>query len=222
MIRLYAALLHLYPASFRAEYGKEMRSILTVRLTETPGSLSRLKLWIETIADIVFNAAAVHWDILRQDLRYTSRTLVRSPGLALTAIIVTALGIGANTAAFSVADFVLLRALPYADADRLVKLWQAHGGVRRAGNQVSAPVFAEWRKSSKSFSAMGAYYNNAVNLVGQGDPQRIESSVVTTDLLNVIGVRPILGRLFNTAEELEGSTGPVVISHEVWQEQLGG
>ena len=221
-MRFYAALLRLYPASFRAEYGPEMRAILGARLRESPGLPSRMKLWIDTIIDVVFNAAAVHWDVLRQDLQYAARTLTRAPGFALTAIVVTALGIGANTAAFSVADFVLLRALPYADADRLVKIWQARDGVQRAQNQVSAPLYKEWKTSSRSFESMGAYFNNAINLVGQGDPQRLESSVVTASLLTVIGVQPIMGRLFTTSEELEGNTGPVVISYGVWQQQFGG
>ncbi|HWL39790.1 MAG TPA: ABC transporter permease [Gemmatimonadaceae bacterium] len=221
-MRFYSALLHLYPASFRGEYGGEMRAIFGARLRETPGALARLGLWIQTIADVAINAAAAHWDILRQDLRYTARTLARSPGFALTAILVTALGIGANTAAFSVADFVLLRALPYAEAERLVKLWQARDGNRRATNQVSPLVYREWKTSSRSFEAMGASYSNAVNLVGQGDPQRLESSVVTHDLLPILGVQPVLGRLFTAAEEAEGAAGPVVLSYGVWQTQFGG
>jgi predicted permease len=221
-MRFYSALLRLYPASFRAEYGGEMRAILGARLRETPGTLSRLMLWIETVADVVLNAAAVHWDILRQDLRYTARTLIRSPGFALTAILVTALGIGANTAAFSVVDFVLLRSLPYADPDRLMKLWQARDGNRRGTNQASPLVYREWKTASRSFESMGAWYSNAINLVGQGDPQRLESSVVTHDLLPILGVQPVMGRLFNAAEEGEGATGPVVISYGVWQTQFGG
>jgi putative ABC transport system permease protein len=222
MMRFYSALLRLYPASFRAEYGEEMRAILAVRLRETTGRLSRFTLWVDTTIEVLLNAAAVHWDILLQDLRYTARTLARSPGFALTAVLVTALGIGANTAAFSVADFVLLRALPYADADRLVKLWEATDGVRQAGNQASPPVYREWKTSSRSFEAMGAYYNNAVNLVGQGDPQRLESSAVTADLLPILGVQPIMGRFFNASEEREESTGPVLLSYGVWQGQFGG
>jgi putative ABC transport system permease protein len=220
-MRLYSALLLLYPASFRAEYGGEMRAILDARLRETPGALSKLALWIETVTDVVVNAAAVHWDILRQDLRFSSRTLTRSPGFALTAILVTALGIGANTAAFSVADFVLLRPLPYPDADRLVKLWQLHPGERGSGNQVSPPVYREWKRSSRTIEAMGAFYNGAVNLVGEGEPQRLESSMVTADLLPILGVRPMLGRFFDASEELEGATGPVILSHGVWQAQFG-
>src|SRR5688572_295375 len=220
-MRFYAALLRLYPASFRAEYAGEMRAILGARLRQSPGILSRLMLWIETIADVVVNAAAVHVDILRQDLRYTVRTLARSPGFALTAVLVTALGIGANTAAFSVADFVFLRPLPYAEPDRLVKLWQARDGVRRAQNQASAPIYREWKTSSKSFEAIGAYWSSAVNLVGKGDPQRLESSSVTASLLPILGVQPAMGRLFSPDEEREGNSGPVVISYRVWQTQLG-
>jgi putative ABC transport system permease protein len=222
MMRFYSALLRLYPASFRAEYGDEMRAILAARLRETTGALSRFTLWVDTTIDVLLNAAAVHWDILLQDLRYTARTLARSPGFALTAILVTALGIGANTAAFSVVDFVLLRALPYPNGDRLVKLWQARDGSQRATNQVSPAIYREWKTSSRSFDAMGAYYNNAVNLVGRGDPQRLETSVVTADLLPILGVQPIMGRLFNAAEEHEGATGPVVLSYGVWQTQFGG
>src|SRR5688572_31548490 len=106
MMRFYSVLLRLYPASFRVEYGGEMRAIFHRRLRGAGGTPAKLWLWITAVGDVVLNAAAAHWDILRQDLRYTGRSLVRSPGFALTAILVTALGIGANTAAFSLADFV--------------------------------------------------------------------------------------------------------------------
>ena len=221
-MRFYSALLRLYPASFRAEYGAEMRAVFGARLRQAPGTFRRLMLWIDAVADVVANAAAVHWDVLRQDLRYTARTLARSPGFAITGILVTALGIGANTAAFSVVDFVLLRSLPYAEPDRIVKLWQIYDGNRRANNQPSPLLYREWKAQSTSFEGLGAYYNNAVNLVGQGDPQRIESSVVTANLLPLLRVQPILGRLFNEDEVREGATGPIVLSYGVWQTQFGG
>jgi putative ABC transport system permease protein len=221
-MRLYSALLRLYPASFRAEYGDEMRAIFAARLRRTPGGMARAKLWMEALGDAAFNAAAVHWDVLRQDLRYTGRSLGRSPGFALTAVLVTALGIGANTAAFSLADYVFLRPLPYGDADRLVKLWQDRAQQRRPGNQPSPAVYREWKASSRSFEAMGAYYGGAVNLVGDGEPQRLEASFVTHDLLPVLGVKPVVGRLFSESEALEGESGPVVLSYGVWQSQFGG
>ena len=112
-MRFYEALLHLYPASFRGEYGKEIRKIFAQRRRDASGFFAAAALWIETFFDVLFNALAVHWDILRQDLLYTWRTLARTPGFAITAVLVVALGVGANTAAFTVTDFFLLRPLPF-------------------------------------------------------------------------------------------------------------
>ena len=116
VMRIYRLLLHLYPASFRADYGEEMAAIFQAQLRAARG-VARLTLWFAAFHEVIMNAPAAHWDILKQDLRYTARTLNRARGFALTAILVTALGVGANTAAFSVADFVLLRPLPFADPD---------------------------------------------------------------------------------------------------------
>lgn len=129
-MRLYRALLHLYPASFRGEYGDEMRKIFAKRRSGASGFLAAM-LWIETFFDVLLNALAVHWDILRQDLQYTWRTLARTPGFAITAVLVVALGVGANTAAFTVTDFVLLRPLPFREPERLVKLWETTPGHSR-------------------------------------------------------------------------------------------
>ncbi|HVQ30861.1 MAG TPA: hypothetical protein VMV21_14825, partial [Vicinamibacteria bacterium] len=107
-MRAYRALLHLYPAAFRAEYGSEMCAVFTHRSRDASGLVGRVALWTETLLDVLWNAARTHVDILRQDLRYTARTLGRSPGFTATVVGVAALGIGATTATFTITDHVLL------------------------------------------------------------------------------------------------------------------
>src|SRR5215470_289563 len=106
-MRVYQTLLHLYPASFRNEYGGEMGEVFAARQREASNIFSVIALWLETLLDVFVNAISAHADILRQDLRYTLRTLRRSPGFAFTAVIVASLGIGATTAAFTMVDHVL-------------------------------------------------------------------------------------------------------------------
>jgi putative ABC transport system permease protein len=118
--RLYAAQLHLYPAGFRAEYGDEMRRMFAERRGGASNFVAVAWLWIEAFIDTLVSAIQAHVDLLRQDLRYTARTLGRAPGFALTVILVCALGVGATTAVFTITDHVLLRPLPFADSERLV------------------------------------------------------------------------------------------------------
>jgi predicted permease len=220
MMRLYRALLHLYPASFRHEYGEEMCAVLARRERSASGPPARLALWAAACWEVFPNAAAVHWDLLRQDLRYMTRTLRRAPGFALTALPVIALGIGATTAAFSVTDFVLIRPLPFPEPDRLVWVWEDVPGYPRL--YPSPPNYLDWKRLSRSFSAMGALHTVSVNLVGQGEPERLEGAAVTADLFPLLGVRPALGRLFTAAEDRDGAAGTLLLSYRLWQRELGG
>ena len=162
-----------------------------------------------------------HWDILKQDLRYTARSLNRARGFALTAILVTALGVGANTAAFSVADFVLLRSLPFPDPDTLVRLCEGPrtGGGWGCMNQLSPANYRDLKAMSSSFDDMGAFADDAVNLVGGGEPRRLAITPVTPEVLPLLGVKPALGRVFEPGDE---DASAVVISHGLWQSQFGG
>ncbi len=167
------------------------------------------------------NAPAAQWDILKQDLRYTARTLNRSRGFALTAVLVTALGVGANTAAFSVADFVLLRPLPFPDPDTLVRLCEGPrtGGGWGCMNQISPANYRDLKNMSTSLQELGAYGNDAVNLVGGGEPRRLAIARVEPNVLPLLGVNPALGRVFDTASN--DDIDAAVISYGLWQSQFG-
>jgi len=215
-MRFYRALLLLYPVSFRAEYGAELRAAFE-RQHPAGDVFATLAMVAAAIADVVPNALAVHWDILRQDLRYMLRAIRQSPGFAVTAVLVVALGVGANTAAFSVADFVLIRPLPFPQPDRLIKLWEKTPGYGQM--ELSPGNYRDWKASAKSFTSMGAYTDVEVNLTGAGEPQRLHIGWVTSDLFSVLGVRPLIGRLFNAADTVAGRS--VILSYALWQTQFG-
>jgi putative ABC transport system permease protein len=220
MIRLYRALLRLYPASFRIEYGDEMTEVFAHACADaTP--VGRIGLLLRATADETLNALAVHWAILIQDLRYTARTLNRARGFALTSVLVTALGVGANTAAFSVADFVLFRPLPFADPDALVRLCEGprEGGGWGCMNQLSPANYRDLKSMSSSFRDMGAFAADAVNLVDGGEPRRLEITPMTPEVLPLLGVKPALGRVFEPGDR---DAGAAIISHGLWNSQFSG
>jgi predicted permease len=165
--------------------------------------------------------SAAQWDILKLDLRYTARTLNRARGFALTAVLVTALGVGANTAAFSVADFVLLRSLPFPDPATLVRICEGPrtGGGWGCMNQLSPANYRDLEAMSSSFDTLGAFADDSVNLVGGGEPRRLAITPVTIEVLPLLGVRPALGRVFEPGDK---DVDAVVISHGLWQSQFGG
>jgi predicted permease len=159
-------------------------------------------------------------DIL-QDLRYAVRTLTRSRGFSLTVILVTALGVGANTAAFSVADFVLFRPLPFPDPGSLVRICEGPrtGGGWGCMNQVSPANYRDFKEMSASFAEMGAYANDAVNLVGGGEPRRLAIARLNVEVLPLLGVSPALGRVF---EASDSGANVAVLGYGLWHSQFGG
>jgi putative ABC transport system permease protein len=219
-MRFYRALLRFYPKSFRAEYGAQILSVIADRQAAAPHIASRVGLALETAADTLVTAVRVHADILAQDLRYAVRTLLRAPVFALTAVVVSALGIGATTAALAVADHVLLRPLPYAEPDRLVRFWQAD---KTAGgyNVLSPGNYRDLIARASGFESVAAYTPQFANLVGIGAPVRLEGQFATGDLFAVLGRRPVLGRAFTPADE-RGSTQPVVVlAYRTWVTHFG-
>ena len=217
-MRLYRALLHLYPASFRREYAAELTADFARRSRRASTVSAQMSLWASTIADTILNAGQLHAELLAQDVRYAIRTLGRAPGFTATSILVTALGIGATTAAFSVTSFVFLRPLPYEHPDRLVTIWQQTPEYRL---ELSPPNYRDWKAQQQSFEAMGAYHLLETNFVANGEPDRLLGAAVTADLLPVLGVQPSTGRLFTRDEEEHESGRRIILSHGLWERSFG-
>lgn len=215
-MRFYRALLRLYPASFRAEYSAELERTFQ-QLVRDRGAAGAAA---AAVADVLPNALTIHWELLRQDLRHALRALRRAPGFAATAILVVALGVGANTAAFSLADFIFLRPFPFADPERLVKLYERDARNERSYGDMSPANFRDWKSAQRSFSAMGAYTFRSANLVSRSEPRRIEIVRTTPDVLPLLGVFPARGRLFAPEDTASGQA--IVLSHGLWQSQFGG
>lgn len=215
---LYRLLLLLYPRAFRNEYGAEMTRVTARRLRDAGSFPARALAWFAILGDLLASAAAAHFDYLRQDLRYAARTLRRAPGFALTVVLVTALGVGANVATFAVVDHAMLRPLALPDPERLVMLWQAHPGYPRM--ELSPPNFKDWSAATASFSGLAAWSTFAANLTGQGEPRRIETTLTTTNLFGMLGVRPTLGRDFLPGDQSPAAPGVAILSHRLWVTQF--
>jgi predicted permease len=216
----YRLLLHLYPSSFRAEYGDEMSAIFSLQLDRSSGLAVRCGLWLRTIAEIVFNAAMVHWEIARRDLFHSARSLLGSPGFTLTSVLLVTIGIGANVAVFTLANFVLVRPLPFPQPERLMKVWEKHLGYSKM--ELSPANYRDVIASSTSFTALAAFSSLSRSLVGQGEPQRVDGASVTGNLFSTLGRPALLGRYTNQKDDQAGAPGTVVLSYALWQTAFGG
>lgn len=216
----YRALLHLFPRSFRAEYCGEMLKDFARDWSGASGA-ARTALLMTTTVDVIANAMRVHADILHQDLKYAIRSLRRTPGFTITAIVVAALGIGATTATFSIADHVLVRPLPFHDSDRLVKLSEDHTSLGYPQMEPSPPNYKDWRRMATSFESIEAYFGDAGTLIGSGEPERIFGARVAPGVLQLLGRQPVMGRTFVESDAVS-TQNPVVISHRLWQTKFAG
>jgi len=160
---------------------------------------------------------------LLQDIRYGIRTLAKNSGFTAVAVLTLALGIGANTAIFSVVENLLLRPLPYPQPERLVEIANTYlPQIPKAG--LSPGDYADWRRQNASFSEMGAYAKilQGFNLTGEGEPQRIQAAYADSGLFPMLGIRPAAGRLFLLEEDRAGSAPAVILGHRLWQSRFGG
>ncbi|MEX0891537.1 MAG: ABC transporter permease, partial [Gemmatimonadota bacterium] len=157
----------------------------------------------------------------RRDGRYALRRLAAAPGFALVAVLTLALGIGANTAIFSVVHGVLLRPLPFADADGVAMVWHDYSRFTTRTDVTSWAVFEDWRARSRTFGAMAGFTGGQVNLTGDFEAVRIPRGQVEPGFFEVLDVTPALGRTFAPGEDVPGNHRVVILGHGFWTERFG-
>jgi putative ABC transport system permease protein len=157
-----------------------------------------------------------------QDVKYGWRMLWKSPAFTAVALTVVALGIGANTAIFSVVDIVLLRPLPFAEPDRLVAVWEDATHMGFPHNTPAPANFIDWKKQNQFFSDMAALADRTLNLTGDGEPEKLDGYVAGWNLFPLLGVKPALGRTFLPEEDRPGGPKVLLVSHGLWKRRFGG
>jgi putative ABC transport system permease protein len=159
----------------------------------------------------------INMDTLLADLRFSFRTLLKSPGFTLAAILMLALGIGANTAVFSAIDTVLLRPAPYKNSSRVVMVSEKRVKEGAMDSPVAPADFFDWRSQTKTLDHLAAFDHDQFNLTGNGAPVRLRGARVTSGFFEALGVQPALGRTFRKSEEQAGADRSILLSHELWK-----
>ena len=222
--RLFRTLVRVLPFDFRTNYGGEMEGVFREQhreVEERGGFLEALKLWKETIFGIFTTAPREHWQILTSDCAYAFRMMRKNLGFTLVAILTLALGIGANTAIFSVVHAVLLKPLPYPDGQQLIFVRQQEPklGVEDLG--FSVVEIEDYRKQNRSLSGLVEYHGMAFTLFGHGDPDRVRTGVVSSNYFDLFGIKPLLGRTFLPDDDKLGAPAVLVLSYEYWKNNFG-
>ena len=155
------------------------------------------------------------------DLRYALRLLRRAPGFTLLVVLVLALGIGANSAIFTLVDQTVIRPLPYADSNRLAMLWEDFSTFGSPKSRVSPATYLDWRRRNRVFDQVAAFGAVSSDFSGGGSPEQVQGARVTSNLIPMLGVAPVVGRTFGVGEEGPGIR-EVVLSNRLWQRRFGG
>ncbi len=155
-----------------------------------------------------------------QDFYYGFRTLIKSPSFTAVAVLTLALGIGANTAIFSVVNGVLLNPLPYPDSQRIISLFEEIPNFKNGS--ISYPNFLDWQRMNRSFSAIAAYRSTAFNLSGEGEPEHLQGELISAGFFEIFGVHPLIGRTFSKDDDRLGVAPTAMISEGLWKRKFGG
>jgi putative ABC transport system permease protein len=238
----YRMLLRLCPADLRREFGGEMEELFAASLSKARGA-GKIGVWLRAVVDVLrhglgarqdawnrfrntsayveYRSGGWWMDTLRYDLRHALRAMSRQPATSLIVIATLALAIGANTAVFSAVHTVLIRPLPFAQPDSLVMLWEKREAEGNMKNSVSAADYIDWARTAQSFTAMAAHTDVTADLTGEGEPEKLPMAMVSTPFLDVLGLRPMLGRNFEPGEDSVGRHRVVILGHGIWRQRFG-
>jgi predicted permease len=223
--RFYRLLLRLLPFDFRGDFGPEMEEVFQQQQSEAEhrgGLRGLLRLWGETIAGVFTTAPREHLMMFRQDAGFALRMMRKNFGFTLAALVTLALGIGANTAIFSVVHAVLLKPLPYAHGERIVVLNEQAPKAKLVNAAFSVPEMKDLRSQNRSLDGIVEYHNMSFILLGRSEPERVETGVVSWNFFDVFGVKPLVGRGFSPEDEKDGAPAVLLLSYEYWQRSFGG
>src|SRR6185295_12375058 len=154
---------------------------------------------------------------LLADIKFGVRMLFKSPMMTFIALLALTLGIGANTAIFSVVNAVLLRSFPYSNPEQLVLVWERRQGGRTDQNVINLGNFSDWKEQNQVFTDMAVFFDRSFNLTSDGEPEEVPTQIATTNLFSVLGTNPVLGRTFVAEDGGEGQARIAVISYGLWQ-----
>jgi predicted permease len=175
---------------------------------------------VEQVKETVREVRAGAWlDSLLQDLRYGARMLRKNPSFSAVAVLTLALGIGANTAIFSIVNGVLLNPLPYPHPQELAVLYEHTSNFEKSS--ISYPNFLDWQRTNSTFASMAAYRHEDFNTTGSGEPERVRGGMVSAEFFPALGVKPLLGRIFATDEDRPGAAPVVLLAEGFWQRRFG-
>ncbi len=222
--RLFRALVRVLPFDFRTNYEGEMEGVFREqqREVEERGSLlGALRLWKETIVGIFTTAPREHCQILASDCDYAFRMMRKNLGFTVVAVLTLALGIGANTAIFSVVHSVLLRPLPYPQGQQLIFIRQQEKKLGIEDWGFSVKEIEDYRAQNRSLAGLVEYHAMSFTLFGHGDPERVRTGVVSANYFDLFGVQPLLGRTFLPDDEKLGAPPVLLLSYEYWKNNFG-
>ena len=219
--RVFRRLIRLYPETFQARFEDEMMEFYRDRRSEHPGITGAIRLWFHLLGDAAVSVPRQHYmDNFRQDLRFALRSLGRHKAFTTVAALTLALGIGANTAIFSVVDAVLLRPLPWPNGDRLVQISTARPQNPQGGTAYLD--YTDWRAQNASFDDMGVMRGQSVTLTGVETPDRLIGNFVSASMFRILGATALQGRLLTDAETEVATREPsAVISETMWRTRFG-